>query len=88
MMIVARQRPKNANTTIITNNKAKKIVSANDAIVLRMLSDVSTITFNLTSLGRFFCRLGISAITLLEISTEFAPDCFCTMIIAPFLPLV
>ena len=73
---VARQRPKKQNTTMTTNKSAYNTVSTSEFIVLRILSDVSTMTFNLTSVGRRFCNDGIISITLLEISTELAPDCF------------
>ena len=42
MMMVARQRPKNTNTTSTTNIKAYITVSSSEAMVLRMLSLVST----------------------------------------------
>ena len=41
-MTVARQRPKNTNTTIPTNNNANSTVSTSEPMVLRMLSLVST----------------------------------------------
>ena len=78
----------NRNTTIDTKSNAKITVSNNVSIVFRILSEVSTITPNLTSLGKFFCNLGSASITALEISTEFAPDCFWTIIIAPCTPLL
>ena len=73
---VARQRPRNRNTTITTNSRAYITVSVKLSIVFRMFSDVSTMTPNFTSLGRFFCRRGNASCTFLEISTELAPDCF------------
>ena len=88
MIIVARQRPKNRNTTIMTNSRAYSTVSTREAMVLRMLSDVSTITPILMSEGRFFCSRGSISLTLSEISTEFAPDCFWITIMAPSLPLL
>ncbi len=88
MMSVARQRPRNMNTTIITNKSAYITVSTSEAIVLRMLSEVSTIMPSSTSEGRRFCKSGSIASTLSEICTEFAPLCFCTTIIAPWRPLL
>ena len=73
---VARQRPKNRNTTMTTNSKAYSTVSVKLSIVFRMFSDVSTMTPSFTSLGKFFCKRGSASCTFLEISTELAPDCF------------
>ncbi len=86
IIIVALQRPRNKNTTIITNNRAYSTVSSREAMVFRMLSDVSTMTPSLTSEGRFFCRRGNIFITDSEICTELAPLCFWITIMAPFSP--
>ena len=88
IIMVARQRPRNMNTTIMTNSRAYSTVSSSEAMVLRMLSEVSMITPSFTSAGRFCCSLGSIFITFSEICTEFAPDCFCMMIIAPWRPPV
>ena len=52
-IIVARQRPRNRNTTIITSNRVVIIVSRNEFTVETMLSDVSTMVNISTSAGRF-----------------------------------
>ena len=88
MMKVALHLPKNRYTTSITTKNVIAIVSTNELMVLMILSDVFTITSILTSEGRFFCKFGSISITLLEMFTEFAPDCFCTIIIPPFFPLL
>ena len=88
IMTVARQRPKNANTTKITKSNAYRIVSVKLSMVFKMLSEVLTITPNFTSLGNDFCKRGNCFITALEILTELAPDCFCTTIMAPWRPLL
>ena len=41
-MTVARQRPRNTNTTMPTNKSANSTVSTSELMVLRMLSLVST----------------------------------------------
>ena len=51
MINVALQRPKKINTTNITNMNVMKMVSFRESMVLRMLSDVSTMIPNLTSEG-------------------------------------
>ena len=51
-----------------------------------MFSDVFTITPRVTSEGRVFCICGSICSTFSEMATELAPDCFCTMIIAPCSP--
>ena len=76
MMKVALHLPKNRYTTSITTKNVIAIVSTNELMVLMILSDVFTITSILTSEGRFFCKFGSISITLLEMFTEFAPDCF------------
>ena len=88
MMSVARQRPRKKNTTITTKSKAYITVSTSDAMVLRILSEVSTITPSFTSEGRRFWSVGSISSTLSEISTELAPLCFCITIIAPCSPLL
>ena len=88
IITVARQRPKNTNTTKITNNMAYMIVSSKLSMVFRMLSEVLTMIPSFTSLGNDFCNCGSISITFCEIATELAPDCFCTTIIAPCTPLL
>ena len=88
MMTVALQRPRNMNTTSITNSKAYAIVSPSVATVCLMLSDVSTIIPSSTSEGSLFCSFGSSARTASAMATELPPDCFCIMIIAPCWPFV
>ena len=85
---VARQRPRNKNTTITTKSKAYITVSTKESMVLRILSEVSTMMPNLTSAGSRFCSEGSMRNTLSEISTELAPLCFWITIIAPCLPLL
>ena len=51
-----------------------------------MFSEVFTITPSVTSEGNVFWICGSMASTFSEIATELAPDCFCTMIIAPCSP--
>ncbi len=53
-IMVARHLPRNTNTTMTTNRRAYSIVSTRDAIVLRILSEVSTMTPNFTSEGKRF----------------------------------
>ena len=88
MMSVARHRPRKKNTTSTTNSRAKSTVSTSEAMVLRMLSEVSTMMSSLTSEGRRFCRRGSISSTFSEISTELAPLCFWMIIMAPFSPLL
>ena len=76
MMNVALHLPKNRYTTTITSKNVIAMVSTKELMVLTILSQVFTITSILTSEGRFFCKVGSIAITLLEMFTEFAPDCF------------
>ena len=54
MMSVALHRPRKKNTTMMTNSRAYITVSTSEAMVLRMLSDVSTIMPSFTSDGRRF----------------------------------
>jgi len=85
---VALHLPKKRNTTTTTNNNAYATVSVKLSIVFNMLSDVLTMIPSFTSLGSDFCSLGKALSTSFDILTEFAPDCFCTIIIAPFCPLL
>ncbi len=55
-------------------------------MVLRILSEVSTMIPSFTSEGRRRCRSGSILSTLSEISTELAPLCFCMTIMAPRRP--
>ena len=52
MMMVARHLPKKKSTTMTTNSKMMRMVSSKLSIVLVMLSELSTSTFNFTSAGR------------------------------------
>ena len=88
IITVARQRPKKTNTTKTTNRMAYIIVSVKLSMVFKILSEVFTITPSFTSLGSDFCNLGNCSITFREMFTEFAPDCFCTTIMAPCTPLL
>ena len=88
MMMEARQRPRKNSTTTITKMKASNTVSVRLLMLLTMKSDVSMMTFNLTSAGRVFCRTGSCACTFLAISTVLAPDCFWMTTVAERTPLV
>ena len=88
MMSVARQRPRKRKTTMMTKSRAYITVSTSESMVLRILSEVSTMMPSSTSDGSRFCRSGSMASTLSEICTELAPLCFCTTIMAPWRPLL
>ena len=58
------------------------------SMVLTMLSEVLAMMPNSTSEGSSCCSSGSMSITFWEMLTELAPDCFCTMIMAPRWPLL
>ena len=88
MMKVARQRPRKMNTTSITTSMVMIMVLRSDLMVLMILSDESITSTSSISEGSVGAISAIFFFTWRMTSTVFAPDCFCTRIVAACLPSV
>ena len=86
MMNVARQRPKKAMTTRITNMNAYITESLSELMESIIDSEPSTMISMFMSGGKVFSMEGRVLLISLIISTVFAPDCFWTITVTPRLP--
>ena len=88
MIKVARQRPRNTNTTNITRMKVMKMVSRRLLMVFWMEVEPSTMMFSLTSEGSVGSMTSSCFLMPLMTLTALASVCFWMMMVAPCRPLL